>query len=52
MNAITHPYPNLAKKYVGSHIPNTIQVCTAKKVSIIKPEIAKHIFATLFIDNL
>jgi hypothetical protein len=41
----THPHPNLAKNKVGSHNPNTIQVCTAKKVNIIMPATTNEILA-------
>jgi len=48
MKNTTHPHPNLARNKVGSHNPNTMQVCTAKKVIIIRPATIREILE--FID--
>lgn len=45
MKNTTHPHPNLARNKVGSHNPNTIHVCTVKKVNIITPATTKDILA-------
>tara|TARA_R100000951_G_scaffold68713_1_gene57882 strand:- start:1082 stop:1363 length:282 start_codon:yes stop_codon:yes gene_type:complete len=48
MKNTTQPQPNLARNKVGSHNPNTIQVCTVKRAIMIRPATIREILE--FID--